>query len=388
MKSLRFAAIASLLFLASCKAVVLSPSGDIAAQQRDLLLLSTGLMLLIIVPVMALVVFFAWKYRASNRDAEYDPDWHHSTRLELVIWSAPLLIIICLGALTWVGTHLLDPYRKLDRISADKAIEAEYTPLRVQVVSMDWKWLFIYPEYGFATVNELAAPVDRPIEFSLTSTSVMNAFYIPAMAGMIYSMPAMETKLNGVFNNEGVYDGFSSHYSGHGFSGMRFKAHALDQAGFDQWVADVRASDTALDRAEYLELEKPSEHVPPTRFGTVDADLYHAILNFCVESGKMCMDEMMALDRQGGMGIAGIMNVTALTHDKYARRGTVLGSAPVTVDAFCTVLDSQRMYGSLETEVVQPKPATPIRGHALAQPAMSLTPTFTLLSTPRGAEAL
>jgi len=387
-KSLRFAAIASLLFLASCKAVVLSPSGDIAAQQRDLLVLSTYLMLLIIVPVLALVVFFAWKYRAANRDAEYDPDWHHSTRLELVIWAAPLLIVICLGALTWVGTHLLDPYRPLDRISADKAIEEDYTPLRVQVVSMDWKWLFIYPEYGFATVNELAAPVDRPIEFSLTSTSVMNAFYIPAMAGMIYSMPAMETKLNGVFNVEGVYDGFSSHYSGHGFSGMRFKAHAMDQAGFDQWVADVRATEDELDRTAYLELERPSENVPPARYGSVDPTLYHAILNYCVEGGKMCMDEMMALDAQGGMGIAGILNVTAVTHDKYARRGTILGDAPLVVDAFCTVLDSQRMYGSAETEVVRVKPATPIRGHALAQPAMSLTPTFTLLSTPRGAEAL
>ena len=164
--------------LSACDMVVMAPAGDVAAQQRDLLVVSTLLMLLIIIPVMALIVFFAWKYRESNKEAEYQPDWDHSTSLELVIWSAPLLIIICLGALTWAGTHLLDPYRPLDRIKPGQAVAEDVQPLQVNVVALDWKWLFIYPEYGVATVNELAAPVDRPILFKLTATSTMNSFYV------------------------------------------------------------------------------------------------------------------------------------------------------------------------------------------------------------------
>ncbi len=186
--------------LGGCNLVVMAPSGDIAAQQRDLIVISTVLMLLIIVPVMALTVFFAWRYRASNKEATYKPDWNHSTGLELVIWAAPLLIIIALGALTWMGTHLLDPYRKLDRIAAGQPVPATTKPLEVEVVALDWKWLFIYPEQGIATVNELAAPVDRPIHFKLTSSSVMNSFYIPALAGQIYAMPAMQTRLHAVIN--------------------------------------------------------------------------------------------------------------------------------------------------------------------------------------------
>ena len=143
----------------------MNPSGDIAAQQGQLIVTSTLLMLLIIVPVIALTMFFAWRYRQSNTKAEYEPDWDHSTQLELVIWGAPLLIIIALGAITWISTHKLDPYRPLDRIDAQRPVPADVKPLVVQVVALDWKWLFIYPEQGIATVNELAAPVDRPIEF-------------------------------------------------------------------------------------------------------------------------------------------------------------------------------------------------------------------------------
>ena len=184
--------------LSACDLVVLKPAGDVAAQQGDLLMISTLLMLIIILPVMALIVFFAWKYRASNKDAEYQPEWDHSTSLELVIWAAPLLIIICLGALTWAGTHLLDPYRPIDRIKPGQAVAENVEPLQVNVVALDWKWMFIYPQYGVATVNELAAPVDRPIRFHITSSSVMNSFYIPALAGQIYAMPGMETKLHAV----------------------------------------------------------------------------------------------------------------------------------------------------------------------------------------------
>ncbi len=262
-----------LLFLSACKAEVLAPTGDVAAQQRDLLVISTLLMLIIIIPVMVLTVWFAWRYRESNTKAVYRPNWDHSTKLELIIWAVPLLIVVSLGALTWVGTHLLDPYRPLARVSADKAIGQE-EPLQVQVVALDWKWLFIYPQYGVASVNELAVPVDRPVQFTLTSSSVMNAFYIPAMAGMIYAMPGMQTTLHGVFNAEGTYQGLASHYSGAGFSGMRFKAKATDAAGFDTWIAGARAASKTLDRPAYLQLEQPSENVKPDLYASVDPELF------------------------------------------------------------------------------------------------------------------
>jgi len=316
------------LTVSACSAVVLQPSGDIAAQQRDILLMSTFLMLLIIVPVMALTAVFAWRYRASNEKARYEPDWDHSTQLELVIWSAPLLIIICLGALTWVGTHLLDPYRPLSRIAPGKAISAHVEPLEVNVVAMDWKWLFIYPEQGIATVNEMAAPTNRPINFTITSSAVMNAFYVPALAGMIYAMPGMETKLHAVMNTDGDYEGFSANYSGSGFSGMRFTFRSLSEDDFSGWVENIRENGGTLDRRRYLELEKPSENDPVRTFGTVEPGLYKAALNMCVEPGKMCMGEMMAIDARGGLGLAGIHNVRPLEYDKYARRGDGAARTP------------------------------------------------------------
>lgn len=291
-----FPALITLPFLAGCDMVVMNPMGDIALQQRNLVIFATALMLLIVIPVMALVGIFAWKYRASNKEARYDPDWDHSTKLELLIWSAPLAIIICLGAVTWTATHLLDPYRPIARISKDKPVPADAKPLQVQVVSLDWKWLFIYPEYGFATVNELAAPVDRPIQFKLTSSSVMNAFYIPTLAGMIYTMPSMETQLNAVINKAGDYEGFSSNYSGAGFSGMRFRFHGMDDAAFNAWVGQNKSAKNSLSREAYLALAKPSEKVPVMRFGSVDSSLYDAIVNQCVKPGTTCMGHMMHMN--------------------------------------------------------------------------------------------
>ena len=282
--------------LAGCNLVVLNPAGDVAAQSGNLVIVSTLLMLIIIIPVMLLIVLFAWKYRESNEPADYDPEWHHSTILELVIWSVPLLIVIALGALTWIYTHKLDPYRPLDRIDADRPIAADVKPLEVEVVAMDWKWLFIYPEQGIATINELAAPVDRPIRFKITATNTMNAFYVPDLAGMIYAMPSMETQLHAVINKPGVFKGMSSHYSGAGFAGMTFKFHGLSNGDFDAWVQKAKTDGQALDRAEYLKLEKPSERDPVRLFSNVDSTLYHAIVNRCVPAGKMCMDEIMAKD--------------------------------------------------------------------------------------------
>lgn len=300
----RLAAVAAAVGLSGCgQAVVLNPAGDIAARQGQLVIQATLLMLVIIVPVITLTLWFAWKYRATNAantEADYAPDWHHSTVLELVIWSGPLLIIIALGAITWIGTHKLDPYRPLDRISATQPLPADVKPLEVQVVSLDWKWLFFYPEQGIATVNELAAPVDRPIVFKLTSSTTMNAFYVPDLAGMIYTMPGMQTELNAVINKAGVYKGLSSHYSGAGFSGMTFRFLGLSDADFEQWVAKARTDGQALDRSAYLKLAQPSERDPVQRFASVEAGLYDKVLNRCVEDGSLCMHHMMAIDAMGG----------------------------------------------------------------------------------------
>jgi cytochrome o ubiquinol oxidase subunit 2 len=301
--------------LAGCNMVVMSPSGDIAAQQRDLIIVSTVLMLLIIVPVIFLTLLFAWRYRRSNLAATYDPEWHHSMRLEVVIWAAPLAIIIALGAVTWISTHKLDPYRPLDRLDAERAIPASVKPLTVEVVALDWKWLFFYPDLGIATVNELAAPVDVPINFKITAPSVMNSFYIPALAGQIYAMPGMRTKLHAVINKEGEYEGFSANFSGDGFSHMRFKFHGLNQQGFDQWVANVKARGTALNRDTYLKLEKPSEKEPVRLYATFEEGLFDAILNMCATPGKMCMSEMMHIDRMGGAGKESAENREKLEYD-------------------------------------------------------------------------
>ena len=289
-----------MLLLAGCNTVVMNPSGDIAAQQAHLVTVSTLLMLLIIVPVIVLIVLFAWRYRKSNTEAKYEPDWDHSTQLELVIWGAPLLIIIALGLITWISTHLLDPYRPLARLDANHPISANTKPLVVEVVALDWKWLFIYPEQGIATVNELVTPVNVPVRFKITASSVMNSFYIPALAGQIYAMPGMQTTLNAVMNQTGVYDGFSANYSGAGFSHMRFKYHGVSTGDFDSWVAKAKAEAQAggktLDRANYLTLEKPSQSDPIRHYGAIDPALYDAILNRCVGADAVCTNKMLAAD--------------------------------------------------------------------------------------------
>lgn len=348
--------------LAACDMAVLSPSGDIAAQQRDLLVISTLLMLVIIVPVMALIIFFAWHYRASNSKARYEPNWHHSMRLELVIWSAPLLIIICLGALTWLGTHLLDPYRPLDRISKTEAVPQQAEVLEVNVVALDWKWLFIYPQYGVATVNELAVPVNRPLRMRITASSVMNSLYMPELAGMIYAMPGMETKLHAVLNHAGDSEGFSANYSGAGFSGMKFKLRGVEAGDFDRWIEAARSAQETLSRDTYLELEKPSENVPVRRFASVDAQLYDAILGMCVQPGKMCTHDMMAIDARGGMGLAGVYNVA---RSSESRPRAVFGADHDYVIGLCTA-PTQRVDDPIAA--VMHADRSPLRGAGLPHP--------------------
>jgi cytochrome o ubiquinol oxidase subunit II len=302
----RTLAVLPLLCLSGCNTLLLHPSGAVASQQGHLIVQSTILMLLIVVPVIALTLWFAWRYRESNTDATYAPDWDHSTQLELVIWAAPLLIIIALGALTWISTHTLDPYRPLNRghapLSANEtrsmvkgreetdapaamyAAAANVRPLVIDVIALDWKWLFIYPEQGIATVNDVAAPVDVPIQFNITASSVMNSFFVPALAGQIYAMPGMQTQLNAVINQPGDYTGFSANYSGAGFSGMRFQFHGVDRAGFDKWVESAKSASGHLDMGDYRQLAKPSEREPVRRYSAVAGGLYEAILNQCVPS--------------------------------------------------------------------------------------------------------
>ena len=340
LKHLRLLLIPTVALLSGCNWVLMNPSGDVALQQRNIILISTGLMMLIIVPVIALTLLFAWRYRKANTKADYRPDWDHSTQLELVIWAAPLLIIIALGAITWISTHTLDPYRPLSRIDANRPVPADVKPLVVEVVALDWKWLFIYPEQGIALVNEMAAPIDRPIQFKITASSIMNSFFIPALAGQIYAMPGMETKLSAVINKPGEFDGFSANYSGHGFNGMRFKFHGMATADFDKWVESNKTSGKQLTRADYLLLEKPSEREPVQRYASVDASLYKAIVNRCVEANKMCMDDMMAIDARGGMGKPGAYNLASAT----AAAAAISDPGRKYVAAMCSVRDLAADY--------------------------------------------
>jgi len=356
--------------LAACNSVVLNPAGDIAVQQRNLLVTSTYLMLLIIVPVMALTILFAWRYRQSNTKARYEPDWQHSTSLELVIWSAPLLIVICLGALTWLGTHLLDPYRPLDRIAPGQSVPQSMRPLQVNVVALDWKWLFIYPEQGVATINELAVPVNRPLSLRITSATVMNSLYIPELAGQIYAMPGMETRLHGVLNRPGVSRGFSANYSGAGFSGMKFTMRGLQAGEFDKWVATAKAADSALTRDVFLELEKPSESERIRHFASVDGSLYDAILGMCVAPGRMCRHDMMAIDERGGLGAASAYNIAPFAPGQRGGRAP-FGAAGAYVMGLCKNNDLPR---KLDADVpFENIDRSPLVGAGLPNPHLTMS---------------
>ncbi|KQC49381.1 cytochrome O ubiquinol oxidase [Candidatus Liberibacter solanacearum] len=318
-KNMKFVALFfSILILSGFDFVVMNPYGDVASQQAGLIYISVALMLLIVVPVFFSILFFAWRYRATNKKAHYDPAWYHSTRLEFFVWLIPLIIIGCLAAITWEATHRMDPYAPLERISENKSIPKNSKSLIVEVVALDWKWLFLFPEQKIAVVNELVVPVDRPLEFRITASSVMNSFYIPGLAGQIYAMPGMETKLHAVMNREGAYSGFSANYSGKGFSHMRFTFHGKSEKGFDDWVAKVKRQGNCLDRQRYLVLEKPSEKDPVIYFSSVESGLYSAIMNFCVHPNKICMDEVMRINAMGGGGMKGIDRRFLVYDEDYA----------------------------------------------------------------------
>jgi len=209
-----------MLLLSGCNWTLLDPKGQVGIEQKNLILIATGLMLLVVIPVIIMTVAFAWKYRASNKAATYTPDWSHSTKIEAAVWIIPILIIIALGYVTYKSTHKLDPYRPLD---------SDVKPIQIDVVALDWKWLFIYPEQGIATVNKINFPANTPVNFRVTSDAVMNSFFIPGLGGQIYAMAGMTTKLHLIANENGEFDGISANYSGAGFTGMKFKATATSQ---------------------------------------------------------------------------------------------------------------------------------------------------------------
>lgn len=257
---------ATSVLLSGCDTALLDPKGQIGLEQRSLILTAFGLMLIVVIPVLVMTVMFARKYRASNTNAKYTPDWSHSGKLEFIVWAVPIIIITILAVITWKTTHDLDPY---------KPLKSDVKPVRVDVVSLDWKWLFIYPDLGIATVNELAFPVNTPVNFRITSNSVMNSFFIPQLGSQIYSMPGMQTQLHLIANEPGEYKGISSNYSGSGFSGMKFTAIATpDNAAFEQWVAKVKQSPNTLNSMEQFEtLAKPSEFHPVEYFSSAKPDL-------------------------------------------------------------------------------------------------------------------
>jgi cytochrome o ubiquinol oxidase subunit 2 len=267
----RLLSLSPVLALTHCRsAVLLHPAGPVGADEKSLIVTAVLLMLIVVVPAIVLTLSFAWKYRATNRKAQYAPKWEHSKAVEAVIWLVPLAIVLVLGTVTWISTHKLDPFRPL---------EPGAKPLTIEVVSLDWKWLFIYPDQGIASVNEVAFPSGVPVTFEVTSDSVMNSFFIPQLGSQIYSMAGMRTEVHLKADHPGTYDGISANFSGAGFSGMGFKALAVPAKQFEDWVGAARKSPLELGQSEYERLAKPSENNPVEYFSAVTPGLFRDIID-------------------------------------------------------------------------------------------------------------
>jgi cytochrome o ubiquinol oxidase subunit 2 len=264
---------------------VLNPKGSIGMAERSLIGTATFTMLLVVIPVIILTLAFAWRYRASNRNATYAPKWAHSTAIEIVVWTIPTLIILFLGVLTWRTTHELDPYQP---------IASNVKPIEVDVVALDWKWLFIYPDYGIASVNQIAFPVGTPVNFRITSDTVMNSFFIPQLGSQIYAMAGMQTRLHLIADHAGDFAGISANYSGAGYSDMKFRALATTPEQFDAWVKKVKASSDRLDMDTYYAVAKPSEKDPVRYFSSTDPELFNKIMakynngHYLDTTGSLC----------------------------------------------------------------------------------------------------
>src|SRR5712672_632376 len=256
--------------LGGCSQGVLDPHGPIASAERQILFNSLGIMLAIVIPTIVATLGVAWWFRSSNRRATYLPEFEYSGRLELLVWSIPAMTVLLVGGVAWVGAHDLDPR---------KPISPTVKPLAVQVVSLDWKWLLIYQEQGIASVNQLTIPVGTPLSFELTSSTVMNSFFVPQLGSQIYTMSGMVTRLHLQADHPGTYPGLSAMYSGEGFADMRFNVDAVPDETFAQWVIATRSAGSALDAQTYADLAKPSKMVAPFTYRAVAPTLFNSIVS-------------------------------------------------------------------------------------------------------------
>lgn len=257
---------ATVPLLSGCDMIMFHPKGAIAAEQIRLIIIATILMLLIVVPVVVMTLVIAWRYRASNTKAKYTPDWAHSVKLEILCWAVPCIIIAILSVIAWVTSHTLDPYRPLD---------SKTKPLTIQAIALDWKWVFIYPEQGIATINYIEIPENTPISFEITSQGPMNALWIPQLGGQIYAMAGMRTRLHLIASEPGIYDGSSANYSGEGFAEMAFKVKAEPAADFAKWVQTVKQAPGVLTGDLFNHLLEPSKNLPVQLFSSVQPNLFN-----------------------------------------------------------------------------------------------------------------
>lgn len=271
-------AMAAGTLLAGCSHMpLLDPKGPVGLDERFLIIAAVVLMLIVVIPVVVMVLWFPGKYRATNEKADYAPRWSHSARIEWTVWLIPAVIVTVLSILVWRYTYRLDPY---------KPIESEHDAIPIEVVSLDWKWLFIYPDQQIATVNKLVFPADVPLSFRITSATVMTSFFIPRLGSQIYAMGGMQTRLNLLAHEEGTFRGQNQQFSGSGYADMKFEAEAVSQEAFDAWVRSVRGSSLRLDAAQYKELEKKSHGYPVTQFSWVMPDLFDRIVRQVRLSGS------------------------------------------------------------------------------------------------------
>ena len=257
------------LYFTNIDTGVLQPKGTIASQQYDLLVFITLLSLIVIIPVFFLVFFIAWKYRAGNTKATYKPEWDNNRTLEIIWWGIPIILVTILAVTAWTSSHELDPF---------KPIQSDKKPVNIQVIALDWKWLFIYPEQNIATVNYLQIPKDTPIHFELTSDAPMNSFWIPQLGGQIYAMSGMSSELHLMASETGNYNGVSANLSGEGFADMKFVAKASTEDDFTTWVTSVQQSNNRLTLEEYDKLSRPSHNNKPLSYSWHQPNLYATVM--------------------------------------------------------------------------------------------------------------
>ncbi len=260
---------AATMFFSATNVAVLNPKGQIAAQQRDLIVFTVMLIAIVVIPVFIMLGMFGWKYREGNKKAKYTPEWDGNWLLETIWWGIPIVIISILGIVTWQTSHSLDPF---------KALDSQAKPLSIQVVALQWKWLFIYPEQRVASVNLMQIPKNTPVNFTITADSPMNSFWIPSLGSQVYAMTGMSTQLHLIANEVGDYRGSSANISGKGFADMAFTARASSQTDFDAWINAAARSKQSLDMTTYTDLAQPSSMKMPTYYALKDANLYDKII--------------------------------------------------------------------------------------------------------------